>query len=185
MDETMMNMNPAEVEIPAPVTEATSERTEVPGALDPDVLPETDFLSEIEARCEREGLRAVYPDFDAAEALADPVLGGLLRGEQQPTLRQLYEAVHMERLLEARMASAVQARVDETVAQAVAEAVTLAVRESEERLLGHIRARGQRPAENGMSGASGVRMHPAVDRLTRRDRAMLARRAESGETVLL
>jgi hypothetical protein len=36
-----------------------------------------------------------------------------------------------------------------------------------------------------MSAAAGVRMHPAVNRLTRRERAMLAKRAEDGETIKL
>ena len=60
-----------------------------------------------------------------------------------------------------------------------------AVKESEERLLSHIRARGQRPAENGVTAAVGIRMHPAVERLTHRERAMLAKRAEDGETIRL
>jgi hypothetical protein len=68
---------------------------------------------------------------------------------------------------------------------AVAEAVADAVRSTEERLLGHIRARGQRPSEVGTGGGAGIRMHPAVNRLTRRERAMLAKRAENGETVKL
>ena len=32
-------------------------------------------------------------------------------------------------------------------------------------------------------GAGGIRMHPAVNRLTRKERAMLAKRAENGETI--
>ena len=62
-------------------------------------------------------------------------------------------------------------------------AVAEAVRETEERLLSHIRARGQRPSEVGTGGAAGIRMHPAVNRLTRKERAMLAKRAENGETI--
>ncbi|MBQ9151805.1 MAG: hypothetical protein IJX72_06110 [Clostridia bacterium] len=134
---------------------------------------------------EAEGVKAVYPDFDLDTALAHPILGALLRGEGKPTLRQLYEAVHMEDIVEGRVSSAVEAQVSRAVESAVAEAVAEAVRECEERLLGHIRARGQRPAENGLSAAAGIRMHPAVDRLTRRERAMLAKRAENGETIKL
>ncbi len=134
---------------------------------------------------EAEGVKAVYPDFDLTAALSHPVLGALLRGEGKPTLRQLYEAVHMEDIVEGRIASAVEAQVSRTVGSAVAEAVAEAVRETEERLLGHIRARGQRPTENGLSAAAGIRMHPAVGRLTRRERAMLAKRAENGETIKL
>ena len=138
-----------------------------------------------ELAAEAEALRADYPDFDLAAEMAHPVMGALLRGEGKPTLRQLYEAVHMEAITAGRVARAVEAAVAEAVEGAVAEAVENAVRESEERLLEHIRARGRRPAENGIRAALGIRMHPAVGRLTRRERAMLAKRAEDGETIQL
>lgn len=134
---------------------------------------------------EAEGVRAVYPNFDPTAELAHPVMGAILRGEAVPTLRQLYEAVHLEEIAEGRVAARVQAEVSEAVDRAVREAVAAAERACEERLLGHIRARGRRPAEVGMSAAAGVRMHPAVNRLTRRERAMLAKRAEDGETIKL
>ena len=146
---------------------------EVDAAMDAGLLSEADEV------------RAVYPDFDLAAALDHPLLGKLLRGEVKPSLRQLYEAVHLEDILESRVASGVQARVAEAVTSAVAEAVASAVRETEERLLANIRARGQRPAEVGAVSSAGIRMHPAVNRLTRRERAMLAKRAENGETIQL
>ncbi len=146
---------------------------------------DTDLLTDITARAEAEGIQTIYPEFDPQAALDDPVLGRILRGEEELTLRGLYEAVHFDRIVQGRVESLVQARIDRAVSEAVTEAVATAVRESEERLLGHIRARGHRPAENGTSGASGIRMHPAVDRLTRRERAMLARRAENGENIRL
>ncbi len=153
----------------------------------PDGLPSEELSAELMA--EAEALKTVYPDFDLEAEYAHPVLGALLRGEGKPTLRQLYEAVHLEDITAGRVASAVESAVAEAVAEAVAvavsEAVEAAVKESEERLLGHIRARGQRPAENGIRGAAGIRMHPAVGRLTRRERAMLAKRAENGETIKL
>ena len=134
---------------------------------------------------EAEGVRAVYPQFDLTAELSHPVLGAILRGEAKPTLRQLYEAVHLEDILENRVALGVQAQMAEAVTSAVKEAVTAAVQETEERLLTHIRARGQRPSEVGTEGGGGIRMHPAVNRLTRKERAMLARRAENGETIHL
>ena len=134
---------------------------------------------------EAEGVRAVYPGFDLTAEMEHPVLGAMLRGEVKPTLRQLYEAVHLDEVVEERVANALEARVTEAVSAAVAEAVADAVRSTEERLLGHIRARGQRPSEVGTGGGAGIRMHPAVNRLTRRERAMLAKRAENGETVKL
>lgn len=138
-----------------------------------------------ELMAEAEALRGIYPGFDPAAEMENSTLGALLRGEQKPTLRQLYEMVHMEDILEERVAVAVEAQLSRAVESVVSEAVASAVRDCEERLLGNIRARGQRPAENGLSAAAGIRMHPAVDRLTRRERAMLAKRAENGETVQL
>lgn len=134
---------------------------------------------------EAERVRAVYPEFDLTAELEHPVMGAILRGEAVPTLRQIYEGIHLEEITEGRVAARVQAEITEAVDRAVREAVTEAERACEERLLGHIRARGQRPSEVGMSAAAGIRMHPAVNRLTRRERAMLAKRAEDGETIKL
>lgn len=157
------------------------------GGSEEEVATTAESMPDVDASllAEAEGVRAVYPAFDLTAELAHPVMGAILRGEATPTLRQLYEAVHIEDITEGRIASAVEARLHTAVEAAVSEAVTAAVRECEERLLGHIRARGQRPAENGVRSASGIRMHPAVGRLTRRERAMLAKRAEDGETIKL
>ena len=140
-------------------------------------------VADRELLAEVEGVRAVYPHFDLTAELSHPVLGAILRGEVKPSLRQLYEAVHLDDILESRVASGVQAQVAEAVTGAVTEAVAAAVRETEERLLSNIRARGQRPSEMGTVGGGGIRMHPAVNRLTRKERAMLAKRAENGETI--
>jgi hypothetical protein len=144
---------------------------------------EADTAADAELLSEAEGVRAVYPDFDLTAEMGHPILGAILRGEAKPTLRQLYEAVHLDDIVEGRVAATVQAQVAEAVAGAVAEAVASAVRETEERLLSHIRARGRRPSEVGAMGGGGIRMHPAVSRLTRKERAMLAKRAENGETI--
>ncbi len=144
---------------------------------------EADTAADAALLSEAEGVRAVYPDFDLTAEMGHPILGAILRGEAKPTLRQLYEAVHLDDIVEGRVAATVQAQVAEAVAGAVAEAVASAVRETEERLLSHIRARGHRPSEVGAMGGGGIRMHPAVSRLTRKERAMLAKRAENGETI--
>ena len=132
---------------------------------------------------EAEALRAVYPQFDAEEALAHPVMGPILRGEAAPSLRQVYEAVHWEEIAASRTEAAIAEAVSEAVSTAVSAAVAEAVKDSEERLLGNIRARGQRPAENGTASWAGARLPSAVLRLTRRERAMLAKRAENGEHI--
>ncbi len=185
-----------------PIEEAEMLGTEAADAFDAmgaeDEAYEEAWFSFSEA--EAEELHRLYPAFDPARVEEDPVLGPYLRGEAMPTMRQLYEAGHMEEIVEHRVREAVTAAVEEAVTTAVAAAresalaeaateatrqVATAVRESEERLLGHIRARGRRPAEAGVRAAVGIRLHPAVERLTRRDRALLASRAERGETIRL
>ncbi len=146
---------------------------------------EVDWHAELCRRAEAEGLTDLYPDFDATAVLADSELGAWIRGERSPSLRQLYEVGHMDTLVESRVRARLNHEIAEALAQALPEAVSAAVAESEERLLSHIRARGHRPGENGVSASAGIRMHPAVDRLTRRERAMLAERAGRGETVRL
>ena len=163
-----------------PEAEMSAEEIASAAVISPDPAAADEALM-----AEAEGVRAVYPHFDLTAELSHPVLGAILRGEVKPTLRQLYEAVHLDDILESRVASGVQARVAEAVTSAVADAVERAVRETEERLISHIRARGQRPAEVGTAGGGGIRMHPAVNRLTRKERAMLAKRAENGETIQL
>ena len=130
-------------------------------------------------------LQEVYPDFDPEAELAHPILGAILRGEVSPSLRQLYEAIHWEEIAAVRTEAAISEAVAAAVSAAVESAVASAVAESEERLLSHIRARGQRPAENGTGATSGARLQAAVGRLTRRERAMLAKRAENGEHIRL
>ena len=128
---------------------------------------------------EAEGVRAVYPHFDLAAEMEHPVLGKILRGEVAPTLKQLYEATHLDEIFEGRVSEAVAQRLD----VAVTAAVEAALLEHEQKVLAHIRARGQRPSETGVRASAGIRMHPAVGRLTRRERAMLAERARDGETI--
>ena len=53
--------------------------------------------------------------------------------------------------------------------------------EAERRLLSHIRARGMRPAENGVQVAHSAL--PDVARMTRAERAELAKRVERGERI--
>ena len=91
----------------------------------------------------------------------DPVFRGLVCGEIKPTLRQVYELFHRDRLTAA------------------------AVGNAEQRLLDDIRLHGARPIENGVSTPCAVSSHPSVDRLTRSERAQLARRAEHGERIRL
>lgn len=162
-----------QAEIPEPAVSAAAEVSEE--AASAEAAPAFDAALLTEA----EGVRAVYPDFDLAAEMNHPVLGSILRGEVAPTLKQLYEATHLDEILEGRVSKAVAERLD----SAVTAAVEAALLRHEQKMLDHIRARGQRPSEVGVHAATGIRMHPAVGRLTRRERAMLAQRAQNGETI--
>ena len=74
--------------------------------------------------------------------------------------------------------------VPATQANGVAqEEIEKACAEAERRLLAHIRARGLRPAENALCVQSSC--NTGMMRMTREERAALARRAERGERIVL
>lgn len=116
---------------------------------------------ETAARWSREAdeLTAQCPDFDLGAALKDAQFCALLRAGVD--VRTAWFA-----LLEA--------------------ACVRAGRSAEQRVAEHIRARGLRPAENGLGGGgAGIVVRPDVSRMSRADRAALAARAERGERVKL
>ena len=79
----------------AAVMAVVSEETSEEGAsLEVDAAEAAGLLSEAEE------VRAIYPDFNPAAALEDPLLGALLREEVKPTLRQLYEVVEHTLLID-------------------------------------------------------------------------------------
>lgn len=104
------------------------------------------------------------PDFDLGAALSDAQFCALLRAGVD--VRTAWFALHAQALLEA--------------------ACVRAGRSAEQRVAEHIRARGLRPAENGLGGGgAGIVVRPDVSRMSRADRAALAARAERGERVKL
>lgn len=113
---------------------------------------------------EADELTAQCPDFDLGAALKDDWFCALLRAGID--VRTAWFALHAQALLET--------------------ACLRAGRSAEQRVAEHIRARGLRPAENGLgSGGAGIVVRPDVSRMSRADRAELAARAERGERVKL
>lgn len=107
-------------------------------------------------------LRREFPDFDLEAEAKNPQFTAMLRIESLP-LRTIYTALHHDEIL----SGSVQRVKSETEAAVVA----------------NIRARGQRPAENGASGLGGVSVSTGVASLTRAERAAIARRAAAGEQI--
>ena len=121
---------------------------------------------ETAARWSREAddLTAQCPDFDLGAALKDAQFCALLRAGVD--VRTAWFALHAQAMLTAACAQA--------------------GRSAEQRVAEHIRARGLRPAENGLGGGgAGIVVRPDVSRMSRADRAALAARAERGERVKL
>lgn len=143
---------------------AAEPQTEPPA--EPDQVPGEDTVTQ---DAQVRALREVYPDFDMEREMMDRTFRELYTGAVRPTLRQVYEICHRETL---------QAQAAEAAASAAAD-------RAEQNLLAHIRARGQRPQENGLSDTGAVQAHPNVERLTRSERAALARKAEQGEHIRL
>lgn len=102
-------------------------------------------------------LRERFPQADLAEEAKDPRFLALL-GARVP-LAQAYGAIHLDELLRQERQTA------------------------EKQVVDHIRAKGVRPAENGASGQGAFTVKDDVSRLSRRQRAELARRAAKGETI--
>ncbi|MBR6727281.1 MAG: hypothetical protein IKM08_03730 [Clostridia bacterium] len=74
---------------------------------------------------------------------------------------------------------------EKPIEQILSEAVENARRETEQRLLAAIRARGLRPAESAPGGISGSALGGEAGKMSRAQRAELARRAAEGERILL
>ena len=110
-----------------------------------------------------EALRELVPDFDLETEQADPAFRALL--DKGLTVKQAFILQYFDRLL--------------------AAAIHLAAEETERRLVANLRARGQRPPENGVAGAGSFLLGGAAAGLTRQQRAEIADRVRKGETVRL
>lgn len=106
--------------------------------------------------------RQVYPELDLERESQDPRFLSMLKAGVP--VQHAYEVLHMD---------AIKAGVAQNAAQTTARQVT-----------DHVRARGARPAENGVSSGSGFLVKSDVSKLTKKDRAEIARRAAHGEKII-
>ena len=105
--------------------------------------------------------KAMYPDFDFDIELGNAQFASLLKAGVPVT--HAYQVVHMDDIIGGAM---------HYTAQQVAKATT-----------DSIRARGMRPAENGSAAAAPANVKSDVSKLTKADRAEIARRASRGEKI--
>ena len=76
-----------------------------------------------------------------------------------------------------------RAVMEERISEAVKEAVLRVRKETEQAVTDSIRARGLRPAESALAPGAGARSLGNAARLSRADRAEMARRAAKGERI--
>lgn len=110
---------------------------------------------------ESEGLKSVYKSFDLRTELNNPQFLSMLKSGVP--VKSAYEVVHME-------------DIKAGIAQMTAKA-------TEKQVTDNIRAKGQRPPENGTSAQSAFTVKDDVSKLSRKDRAEIARRVARGETI--
>ena len=108
-----------------------------------------------------EGLKEMYPGFDFRAEIANRDFQGLLRAGV--SVQQAYELIHMEEIKQAAARSAAQ------TASAQMQA--------------NLKAKQSRPAENGTNSKTAVIVKNDVSKLTRAERAEIARRAQYGENI--
>lgn len=106
-------------------------------------------------------LKALYPEFDLRTELANPEFAKMVNNDIP--LRQAYEVMHIDEMVNGAARTAAQRAEQNTVAK--------------------IKSKSSRPTENGTSSASGAVIKSDVKSLTKADRAEIARRAARGERI--
>lgn len=111
---------------------------------------------------EAEDVKAIYPDFDLDTELLNPNFSGLLsqkNPQYQMSMKQIYEVCHLD-----------------DIKQQTAQ-------QTERNVVSNIRAKGQRPQEGAMMSQSASIVKDDVSKLTKKDRAEIARRVSRGEHI--
>ncbi len=111
---------------------------------------------------EAQELQGLYPHFDLGTEMQSRQFMSMLRSGVP--VRTAYEVLHMEEIKQA---------VEQSAARA-----------AEKQVVDGIRAKGLRPAENGTAAQSGFTVKDDVSKLSRKDRAEIARRVARGEKIV-
>lgn len=114
---------------------------------------------------EAEGVKAKYPDFDLESVIAE-------NGGDNTFTRMLKSGVPMEHAYRVL-------NMDRIVADTTKQTAAL----TEKAVIDSVRAKGARPAENGTAPRSAFVVKDDVSKLTKQDRAEIARRAMRGEHI--
>ena len=110
---------------------------------------------------EAEQLKGLYPSFDLNAEVKNPQFLSMLRAGVP--VQHAYEVIHME--------------------QIKAGVAAMQAKATEKQVVDGIRAKGARPQENGTTAQSAFTIKDDVSKLSRKDRAEIARRAARGEHI--
>lgn len=108
-----------------------------------------------------ESMKAKYADFDLVTESQNPEFLAALKAGM--SIEKAYRAVHYEELMQKEIAAASKS--------------------TEKAVVDNIRAKGTRPAENGVSSQSGIVFKSDPSKLSKKDRAEIARRVAQGEKI--
>lgn len=108
-----------------------------------------------------EAMKALYPNFDFGQETANPAFVNMLKAGIP--VEHAYKVLHMDEI--------------------VSGAVQTAAKQTEKQVVDNIRAKGARPAENGTSSQSAFTVKDDVSKLSKKDRAEIARRVAMGEKI--
>lgn len=108
-----------------------------------------------------DALKETYPGFDLEREFENPHFQSLI--QSGVPVQTAYEVIHMD-------------DIKNGIAQHTAQRV-------EQRVTNNIRNKGSRPSEVGINAASGITIKNDVTKLTKADRAEIARRVSRGEVI--
>ncbi len=108
-----------------------------------------------------EAIKAIYPDFNMKAEFADPEFAKMLKSGI--SMQTAYEVRHMNELLTG--------------------AARVAAQKAEQNTVAKLKSKAARPSENGISSSSSAVIKNDVSKLTKADRAEIARRAARGEII--
>ena len=101
--------------------------------------------------------KEAYPDFDFEQEIKNPEFVRLIK--VGVNVKEAYEVVNIDSIIDKKSKNA------------------------EKKVVDSIRAKSSRPAENGSEGGSGILLSGNASKLTRKERADLAKRAAKGERI--
>lgn len=103
--------------------------------------------------------RNIYPEFDFEKEIKNPEFMRLLK--LGVSIKNAYEVANIDAILENN------------------------TKKAEKKVIDSIRLKGNRPVENGSEGAAGILLSGNASKLSRKERAELAKRAAKGERISL